>query len=163
MVHLFARIAKLLSATSKLKTTIAEEPHPLGTRAGAIQEGSKGLGPAVNEESGTGTLDASGHALQEEARTLSRDIDCWITSLQLVNLEHERVQVGNRAYAHAMKVRLTPRLETAFSCTGRFLSCGWSFTILEAIQRCKMLRWRLCSTAPFRQQHLACRSSEYPP
>lgn len=39
-----------------------------------------------------------------EARALNGDVDAWIESLQLATLEHERVQVGNRAYAYAMKV-----------------------------------------------------------
>jgi hypothetical protein len=41
-----------------------------------------------------------------EARSLRDDVDAWIESLQLATLEHERVQVGNRAYAYAMKVGL---------------------------------------------------------
>jgi hypothetical protein len=41
-----------------------------------------------------------------EARSLRDDVDAWIESLQLATLEHERVQVGNRAYAYAMKVSI---------------------------------------------------------
>jgi hypothetical protein len=47
-----------------------------------------------------------------EARSLRDDVDAWIESLQLATLEHERVQVGNRAYAYAMKVGLSPVFHT---------------------------------------------------
>lgn len=47
------------------------------------------------------------HAVIMEARALNGDVDAWIESLQLATLEHERVQVGNRAYAYAMKVSKT--------------------------------------------------------
>lgn len=47
--------------------------------------------------------------LVAEARLLNNDVDAWIESLKLSTLEHERVQIGNRAYAYAMKVRLHKR------------------------------------------------------
>jgi hypothetical protein len=47
---------------------------------------------------------ATNDPLSIEARKLNMDVDAWIESLQLSTLEHERVQVGNRAYAYAMKV-----------------------------------------------------------
>nr|ODN81204.1 hypothetical protein L203_05710 [Cryptococcus depauperatus CBS 7841] len=48
--------------------------------------------------------------LTQEAQRLDKDVDAWIESLQLSTLEHERVQVGNRAYAHAMKILLLRRV-----------------------------------------------------
>lgn len=100
MVHLFSRIAKLLSATAKLSHTLTEERGFPTVETGAESVSSSAEPDGLVSETPGPTV----NALEAEARTLSKDIDCWITSLQLVNLEHERVQVGNRAYAHAMKV-----------------------------------------------------------
>ena len=100
MVHLFSRIAKLLSATAKLNYIMTEE---LGSSSGEKGTGNVSAGKTQSELLPPQSNGVD-EALEQEARTLSKDIDCWITSLQLVNLEHERVQVGNRAYAHAMKV-----------------------------------------------------------
>lgn len=56
---------------------------------------------------GDATREGNGYsdpALVMEAQKMDGDVDAWIETLQITTLEHERVQVGNRAYAHAMKV-----------------------------------------------------------
>ncbi|OCF41203.1 hypothetical protein I317_04949 [Kwoniella heveanensis CBS 569] len=96
MVLLFTRVTRLLARVSRSNAIITES------------------GPASNPiSSPETTLNASVAAggqsddpLVREARQLNRDVDAWIESLQLSTLEHERVQVGNRAYAYAMKILL---------------------------------------------------------
>lgn len=82
MVHLFSRLTRLLSRV-KRSTSIITEAEPFASSA------------------------LTGDPLVLEARKLNADVDAWIESLQITSLEHERVQVGNRAYAHAMKVSNT--------------------------------------------------------
>lgn len=85
MVHLFSRLTRLLSRTkySSLDFTEADNQYEAGANST----------PKVTTE-----------PLILEARKLNDDVDAWIESLTVASLEHERVQVGNRAYAHAMKV-----------------------------------------------------------
>ena len=64
---------------------------------------------AFNRDPKSPTVISEVHAINPlvvEARVLNDDVDAWIESLQLSTLEHERVQVGNRAYAYAIKVNL---------------------------------------------------------
>jgi hypothetical protein len=74
MVHLFARLTRLLSRVQSAMSR------------------------------GWGTMSGKKAELEMEAGKMNADVDAWIESLQITTLEHERVQVGNRAYAHAMKV-----------------------------------------------------------
>lgn len=83
MVHLFSRLARLLALVPGASVQITESDQT---------DLLLNSGPS------------SGDALVAEARLLNADIDAWINSLQVVSLEHERVQVGNKAYAYAMKV-----------------------------------------------------------
>lgn len=90
MVHLFARLTKLLSR--------------VGSGGGAkkglkVDDSEMGKGAMCDFDRGKELMDVG-----TEARTLNTDVESWIESLKITTLEHERVQVGNRAYAHAMKV-----------------------------------------------------------
>lgn len=107
MIHLFSRLVRLLSRLSRSKVRIteldspgdvtlapepkAETPDSTSAHATAASPGKKGQ--------------SAEEILIKEARSLNDDVDAWISSLQLRTLEHERVQVGNRAYAYTMKVR----------------------------------------------------------
>ncbi|KAL1413546.1 hypothetical protein Q8F55_001320 [Vanrija albida] len=112
MVHLFSRTARLLARAAK-------------TGTGFLPEGSSTNKLSADsvlhvDSSGSGLLPASvmpyvyvpsedsneAQGLASEAARLSRDIDSWIESLAFSTVEHERVQVGNRAYAHCMKILL---------------------------------------------------------
>jgi hypothetical protein len=92
MVHLFSRLTRLLARVSNSPIIPTETPlqteNPLATPDEAFLQ-------AITEQ-----LDP----IVAESRELNNDVDAWIESLQLSTLEHERVQVGNRAYAYAMKV-----------------------------------------------------------
>ena len=87
MVHLFSRLTRLISRVSRFSKSIPESGSP----------------PPPTSEQGKGTREPTREVIFE-ARSLRDDVDAWIESLQLATLEHERVQVGNRAYAYAMKV-----------------------------------------------------------
>lgn len=116
MVHLFSRVSRLLARVSKLGRYLeeprgAQRTHPDGlvhvdTMAGGLLPAN--VVPPIfqpqTKKSKDGARDMA--TLQTEAVNLERDIDAWIESLQVGALEHERVQVGNRAYAHAMKILL---------------------------------------------------------
>ncbi|WVF72271.1 hypothetical protein IAT40_007083 [Kwoniella sp. CBS 6097] len=91
MVLLFTRVTRLLSRVSRSNAPITESATT------SI--------PTSSPENST-TQSQTEDALVREARQLNRDVDAWIESLQLSTLEHERVQVGNRAYAYAMKILL---------------------------------------------------------
>lgn len=101
MVHLFSRLTRLIARVSKLVRPIPESDHlppkPAFTRSSTGNSNSNGKG--ADEPRPEPSV-----AVVMEARALNDDVDAWIESLQLATLEHERVQVGNRAYAYAMKV-----------------------------------------------------------
>lgn len=90
MVHLFSRLTRLIARVSKSGKTMTEADLP-----SSELESTSALSSLLNF-----SLDP----LEIEARQLDSDVNAWIESLQLATLEHERVQVGNRAYAYAMKV-----------------------------------------------------------
>jgi len=95
MVHLFSRLTRLISRVSRFSSPIPETgspPPPLTEQDPSVK--SKSTREPTRE-------------IIYEARSLRDDVDAWIESLQLATLEHERVQVGNRAYAYAMKVGLS--------------------------------------------------------
>nr|XP_019013451.1 uncharacterized protein I206_01518 [Kwoniella pini CBS 10737]OCF52232.1 hypothetical protein I206_01518 [Kwoniella pini CBS 10737] len=106
MVLLFARVTRLLARVSRSNVLITESPpsslaitDPTSTSFGSSNSLLDSLARGLTAEK---DLDP----LVIEARQLNRDVDAWIDSLQLSTLEHERVQVGNRAYAYAMKILL---------------------------------------------------------
>ncbi|WVR05106.1 hypothetical protein IAU60_002118 [Kwoniella sp. DSM 27419] len=123
MVLLFTRVTRLLARASRSKITITESETTLDARltsgrggpdcyarpglAGS-QPGSTDKGPGHSAGLGLSPGEAADYddPLAIEARQLNQDVDAWIESLQLSTLEHERVQVGNRAYAYAMKILL---------------------------------------------------------
>lgn len=90
MVHLFARLTRLIARVKKQNKSITEADLPSND-------------PATNSALSS-LLNFSLDPIEIEARQLNSDVNAWIDSLQLATLEHERVQVGNRAYAFAMKV-----------------------------------------------------------
>jgi hypothetical protein len=90
MVHLFSRLTRLIARVKKSGRNITEADLP-----SSDPETNSALSSLLNF-----SLDP----LEIEARQLNSDVNAWIESLQLATLEHERVQVGNRAYAYAMKV-----------------------------------------------------------
>jgi hypothetical protein len=77
MVHLFSRLTRLISRVSRFSKSIPEAGSP----------------PPPSTEQDTNTREPTREIIFE-ARSLRDDVDAWI----------ERVQVGNRAYAYAMKV-----------------------------------------------------------
>lgn len=149
MVHLFNRLTRLLARVQRSKATITEtdavedlvpsqdrqrhsqspNASPTKTREDASAPNSLGI---IGLDGGARGKDTKASAsrlakpvdpLVREARQLNEDVDAWIDSLQLATLEHERVQVGNRAYAHTMKVSLeTPAVGQRL--TGRSCCCG---------------------------------------
>jgi len=113
MVHLFSRLTRLISRVDKSDVVITETGNagdmtlaPSQAEASAPSTPTSAWLSSLMKSanvSGTNPTDP----LIAEARKLNSDVDAWIESLQLSTLEHERVQVGNRAYANAMKVGLT--------------------------------------------------------
>jgi hypothetical protein len=105
MIHLFSRLVRLLSRLSRSKVRITELDSPgdvtLAPEPKAETPGS-GVNPTAASPGKRGQ--SAEEILVKEARSLNDDVDAWISSLQLRTLEHERVQVGNRAYAYTMKV-----------------------------------------------------------
>jgi len=89
MVHLFSRLTRLISRVSRFSNSIPESGSPP---------------PPSSEIDNSKLTREPTREVIFEARSLRDDVDAWIESLQLATLEHERVQVGNRAYAYAMKV-----------------------------------------------------------
>lgn len=125
MVHLFNRLTRLLSRVQRSPQTIITEsdaqilPSLSGSAADTQRSGSNSLGikldGGADSPNGSNGTNATGRGRSDgtdplvlEARKLNDDVDAWIESLQLATLEHERVQVGNRAYAHTMKVSTAP-------------------------------------------------------
>lgn len=103
MVHLFSRLTRLISRVSRFTSPIPETgspPPPLTEQDPSVK--SKSIREPTRE-------------IIYEARSLRDDVDAWIESLQLATLEHERVQVGNRAYAYAMKVGLSSSYSSFFT------------------------------------------------
>jgi hypothetical protein len=98
MVHLFSRLTRLISRVSRFSKSIPESGSPPAPAPASEQNGEPG--PREREPT---------REIIFEARSLRDDVDAWIESLQLATLEHERVQVGNRAYAYAMKVSFRDR------------------------------------------------------
>lgn len=103
MVLLFIRLTRLINRLDKSNIKITESASSTSSANNPFPQFA-----LIPTPSSTSSLnDASSFAedsLIKEARQLNKDVDTWIESLQLSTLEHERVQVGNRAYAHAMKV-----------------------------------------------------------
>ncbi|RSH78322.1 uncharacterized protein EHS24_002041 [Apiotrichum porosum] len=130
MVHLFSRISRLLARVAKQGRYLEEPPKTTTRSANIGPEGfihidssSTGLLPAnvlpniFQSPTGTAAPPQASRvgsplddgALHTEAANLNTDIDAWIQSLQntqVVPVEHERVQVGNKAYASTMKILL---------------------------------------------------------
>jgi hypothetical protein len=110
MVHLFSRLTRLISRVDKSDVKITETSNagdmtlaPTQTEASAPSTPTSAwLSSLMKSANVSGA--SSEDPLIAEARKLNSDVDAWIESLQLSTLEHERVQVGNRAYANAMKV-----------------------------------------------------------
>nr|XP_019042792.1 hypothetical protein I302_08499 [Kwoniella bestiolae CBS 10118]OCF21722.1 hypothetical protein I302_08499 [Kwoniella bestiolae CBS 10118] len=127
MVLLFARVTRLLARVARSKVVITEDEFSntsnplLSSLARGLSNDGKPLDPLVIE-----------------ARQLNRDVDAWIESLQLSTLEHERVQVGNRAYAYAMKILLLkmvfnyPRADVRVQNAAQQVlqHCSWSTAAL---------------------------------
>ncbi|WWC90117.1 uncharacterized protein L201_005050 [Kwoniella dendrophila CBS 6074] len=112
MVLLFARVTRLLARVAKSNVIITEMDTsiPLPTDSSCTYTNQNNL--LANLAKGL-LNDTPLDPLVVEARQLNQDVDAWIESLQLSTLEHERVQVGNRAYAYAMKILL---LKMVFKC-----------------------------------------------
>ncbi|KAK8869887.1 hypothetical protein IAR55_000455 [Kwoniella newhampshirensis] len=123
MVLLFARLTRLISRVAKSPLLVTESDSPLpvaesdptaishinGTFTPTAVNLIPSLGGGVipsTQKTAAPTTAFGDDPLVAEARQLNKDVDSWIDSLQLSTLEHERVQVGNRAYAHAMKILL---------------------------------------------------------
>ena len=108
MVHLFSRLTRLISRASRSKLVITETDNPGDlTLVPPPQDPDRPPTPTsawLAQLMKTGGPSGPVDPLVAEARKLNADVDAWIESLQVSTLEHERVQVGNRAYAHAMKV-----------------------------------------------------------
>lgn len=108
MVLLFIRLTRLINRLDKSNIKITESASSTSSANNPFPQFA-----LIPTPSSTSSLnDASSFAedsLIKEARQLNKDVDTWIESLQLSTLEHERVQVGNRAYAHAMKVVIFQR------------------------------------------------------
>ncbi|EIW69623.1 hypothetical protein TREMEDRAFT_68786 [Tremella mesenterica DSM 1558] len=124
MVQLFARITRLLARVTR-STTIITEADPLALSSPHTALGPSPISPSESSSAVSAILESTSSIpiaitpsalslmafggidpLVVEARQLKNDVDAWIESLKLTTLEHERVQVGNRAYAHAMKILL---------------------------------------------------------
>lgn len=105
MVHLFARLTGLLARVSRSSTLIIEAEASSSAQSTFDQPTLSNNYHIMSTEDLIQSIVDPIDPLIAEARQLNHDVDSWIESLQLVSLEHERVQVGNRAYAHAMKVR----------------------------------------------------------
>ena len=114
MVQLFARVTRLLARAAHSNTIITESDAPISLSNLTPSSNSSSGSPPSLLDVGLANLQSSiplipfgaADPLVLEARQLMGDVDAWIDSLRLTTLEHERVQVGNRAYAHAMKVGL---------------------------------------------------------
>lgn len=106
MIHLFSRLVRLLSRLSRSKVRITELDSPgdvtLAPEPKAETPDPSDVNPTAASPGKRGQ--SAEEILVKEARSLNDDVDAWISSLQLRTLEHERVQVGNRAYAYTMKV-----------------------------------------------------------
>ncbi|ORX39793.1 fungal-specific transcription factor domain-domain-containing protein [Kockovaella imperatae] len=85
MVHLFARLTRLLSRVGKSGKRFVLQPTL-----------SANLDPA--------------DPLEQEASKLRLDVDAWIQHLELNTLDQDRIHVGNRAYALAMRILLLRRV-----------------------------------------------------
>ncbi|ODN84722.1 hypothetical protein, variant 2 [Cryptococcus amylolentus CBS 6039] len=101
MVLLLNRLTRLINRVAKAGTIITEQ-------APSTNASSNSFVPTPSSTPGINS--ATDEVLIKEARQLNKDVDIWIESLQMSTLEHERVQVGNRAYAHAMKILLLRRI-----------------------------------------------------
>lgn len=123
MVHLFSRVARLLARVSKLGQFVDGSPQPMNDSHTDslvhIDSVSAGLLPASvlpvfrplshnrsNSSASEAERPIENTTLRAEAERLEQDVDAWLQSIQTSTLEHERVQVGNRAYAHTMKILL---------------------------------------------------------
>jgi hypothetical protein len=112
MVHLFARLARLLSRVSRSNLRITEFDNPDELELPSVSPSTASINDPLVLPSTTmlnSIISPESHAMDplfNEARLLNADVGAWIESLSITTLEHERVQVGNRAYAHAMKVWL---------------------------------------------------------
>jgi hypothetical protein len=95
MVHLFSRLTRLIARCARFSKPIPEAGSPPPSLDPRDVESQSSREPT--------------REVIYEARALRDDVDAWIESLQLATLEHERVQVGNRAYAYAMKVSQGPK------------------------------------------------------
>ncbi|WVQ78018.1 hypothetical protein IAT38_000099 [Cryptococcus sp. DSM 104549] len=159
MVLLFARLTRLVSRVAKTNAIISESDSAAPvTATTASADGYPPLlssliptpssTPGPTPTSAAAAASANGHlggvngyteeSLGKEARQLNKDVDAWIESLQLSTLEHERVQVGNRAYAHAMKILLLrmvfkyPREDARVQSAAQQVlqHCSWSTAAL---------------------------------
>ena len=116
MVHLFSRLTRLLACVHNSDLKITEIEAPGDVTLAPSQPGSGASTPTPQWVTSLITTCAptstsrgtSPDPIIMEARRLNSDVDAWIGSLRLATLEHERVQVGNRAYAYSMKVGQVP-------------------------------------------------------
>lgn len=110
MVQLFARVTRIVARAARSPILVTESdaiaPSPSQTDAASALGLSGGVGDKTGAFANRASIGISEpvDTLVLEARQLHADVEAWIESLRLSTLEHERVQVGNRAYAHAMKV-----------------------------------------------------------
>lgn len=178
-MHLFNRLTRLLARVRRNKYTVITESDAItvsnnqsSTSSSSDSAGPNSLGIKLN---GDDVKVAKAAAIKpdaappvdplvREARKLNEDVDAWIDSLQLATLEHERVQVGNKAYAYTMKVSLdlsaykrgckTDGLLTRSSCSE---TCS---RIPETTLGFRAPPSRSSATAPTRPPCSACPSSE---
>lgn len=105
MVLLFVRLTRLINRIAKSNIKISELASSTSSASDPYPQFASLIPTPSSTSSLNGATTFAEDSLIKEARQLNKDVDTWIESLQLSTLEHERVQVGNRAYAYAMKVR----------------------------------------------------------
>lgn len=106
MVYLLSRTAKLLADLKDTGVVLSENPP----EAIPIQTNDEEDGDALISldtiEQITNMSSGKTAEMWNTAKTLLEDIERWLRLLKRERTEHERVHLGNLAYANTMKVRL---------------------------------------------------------
>jgi hypothetical protein len=104
MVYLLSRTAKLLADLNDASVILSEKPPEAISLQANDEEDDDALVSLDTIEQITNMSSGRTAELWDTAKTLLEDIERWLRLLKRERTEHERVYLGNLAYANTMKV-----------------------------------------------------------
>lgn len=149
MVYLLSRTAKLLADLNDTGVVLSEKPpEAISLQANDDDGDGDALISLDTIEQITNMSSGKTAELWNTGKTLLEDIERWLRLLKRERTEHERVYLGNLAYANTMKVSCSSSDSRAWILTKHRSSCSTMFSGAdERTSSCKSAAWPCWSIA----------------